>query len=192
MNTMKKISLFSIALVISAISFAQTWSVDKAHSRLGFGITHMGINEVDGSFKSFSATLTATKDDFSDGAVELTADVSSINTDNEQRDGHLKSPDFFDAATYSTFTFKSTSFTKVGGNKYKITGNLTLHGVTKPVTLDAVLVGSTVNPMNKKPTVGFRVTGSIKRTDFGIGAKFPTAMLSDEVILVANTELSKG
>ena len=189
---MKKITLFSIALVISAITFAQTWTVDKAHSKLGFGITHMGINEIDGSFKSFTGTVTASKDDFSDGVVDLTADVSSINTDNEQRDGHLKSPDFFDAATYGTLTFKSTSFTKVGGNKYKVAGNLTLHGVTKPVTLDAVLVGSTVNPMSKKPTVGFRVTGTIKRTDFGIGTKFPPAMLSDEVMLVANTELSKG
>ncbi|HEY4147663.1 MAG TPA: YceI family protein [Chitinophagaceae bacterium] len=189
---MKKITLFMIALSVSAISFAQTWTSDKPHSRLGFAVTHLGINEIDGAFKSFTATVTASKDDFSDGVIDLSADISSISTDVDQRDTHLKSADFFDATTFPTLTFKSTSFKKVGANKYEATGNLTLHGVTKPVTLEATLVGSTLNPMNKKPTVGFHVTSTIKRTDFGIGTKFPTAMLSDDVLLVANIELVKG
>jgi polyisoprenoid-binding protein YceI len=189
---MKKITLFMIALSVSAISFAQTWASDKPHSRLGFAVTHLGVNEIDGAFKSFTATITASKDDFSDGVVDLSADISSISTDVDQRDTHLKSPDFFDATTFPTLSFKGTSFKKVGANKYQVAGNLTLHGVTKPVTLDATLVGSTVNPQSKKPLVGFHVTTTIKRTDFGIGTKFPAAMLSDDVMLVANIEFVKG
>jgi polyisoprenoid-binding protein YceI len=89
-------------------------------------------------------------------------------------------------------TFKSTSVKKVGGNKYKVAGNLTLHGVTKAVTLDATLRGVTTNPMSKKATAGFKVSGTIKRSDFGFGAKYPNAMLSDEVTLNANTEFVKN
>ncbi|HLZ88613.1 MAG TPA: YceI family protein [Puia sp.] len=190
---MKKIILSTAALFLLAGStFAQEWNMDKAHSQINFGITHMGINEVDGSFGSVTAKFTATKDDFSDAVIELTADINSLNTGNEQRNNHLKSPDFFNAAQFGTLTFKSTSFKKVSDKAYELTGDLTLHGVTKPVTLTATFNGTTTNPMNKKTVAGFRVTGTIKRNDFGIGAGFPTAMLSDEVTLVANTEFVKG
>ncbi|GGA94116.1 YceI family protein [Puia dinghuensis] len=190
---MKKIILSAAALILVAGStFAQTWSMDKAHSQVNFGITHMGINEIDGSFGTVSATLTSSKDDFSDGVVEFTADMSSVNTGNEQRNNHLKSPDFFDAAKFATLTFKSTSFKKVSDKTYQVSGDLTLHGVTKPVTLTATFNGTTVNPMNKKTIAGFKVTGTIKRTDFGIGANFPAGMVSDDVTLVANTEFVKG
>jgi len=190
---MKKIILSTAALfILAASTFAQEWNMDKAHSQVNFGITHMGINEVGGSFGTVSAKFTATKDDFSDAAIELTADVNSINTGNEQRNTHLKSPDFFNAAQFGTLTFKSTSFKKVSDKTYQLTGDLTLHGVTKPVTLTATFNGTVTNPMNKKTVAGFKVTGTIKRTDFGIGANFPSNMLSDDVSLVANTEFVKG
>ena len=188
----KSIIVAAASLLISTAGFSQTWSWDKAHSQLNFGITHLGINEVDGGFGTVSATITSSKDDFSDASVELTADVNSINTGVEQRNNHLKSADFFDAAKYGTLTFKSTSFKKVGDKNYQVTGDLTLHGVTKSVVLNAVLNGTTTNPMSKKPVAGFKVTGVIKRSDFALGAGFPAGMLSDEVLLTANAEFVKG
>src|ERR1700744_5144655 len=143
---MKKIIAITAAFVLAAsVGFAQEWNWDKAHSQLNFGITHMGINEVDGTFKTVSAKLTASKDDLSDGQIELTADVNSVNTGVEARDNHLKSPAFFDAAQFGTLTFKSTSFKKVGDKTYKLDGDLTLHGVTKHVSLDVVFNGTVVN-----------------------------------------------
>jgi polyisoprenoid-binding protein YceI len=190
---MKKIILSTAALFILAGStFAQDWNMDKAHSQINFGITHLGINEVGGSFGSATAKLTSAKDDFSDAAIEFSADINTINTGNEQRNTHLKSPDFFDAAKFGTLTFKSTSFKKVSDKTYQLVGDLTLHGVTKPVTLTATFNGTIADPMSKKTRAGFKVTGTIKRTDFGIGTNFPAAMLSDDVSLVANTEFIKG
>ena len=188
----KTIIVAAAALLVSTAGFSQTWAWDKAHSQLNFGITHLGINEVDGSFSTVEATLTSSKDDFSDASVELTADVNSINTGVEQRNNHLKSADFFDAAKYGTLTFKSTSFKKLSGKNYQVTGDLTFHGVTKSVVLNAVLNGTAVNPQSKKTVAGFKVTGTIKRTDFGIATGFPSSMLSDEVTLSANAEFVKG
>ena len=188
---MKKISIFAAGLLLSASAFAQTWSIDKAHSRVGFGITHLTINEIQGDFKTFDGKITASKADFSDAAIEFSADINSINTEVEARDKHLKSADFFDAANNPTLSFKSTSFKKEKGKDYKVTGNLTMHGVTKPVTLNAVLVGTATNPMSKKEMAGFRISGVVKRSDFGIGASMPEAMLSENVEIKANTEFSK-
>ena len=188
---MKKFVLLVSAAVISVVSFGQTWSVDKAHSQLNFSVTHLSIADIGGAFRSFDSKITASKDDFSDASIELTAEVGSVNTGNDQRDNHLKTPDFFDAAKYPTLVFKSKSFTKVQGKKYKLAGDLTFHGVTKPVVLDVTLNGTTTNPMSKKATAGFTITGVIKRSDFGVAASMPAAMLSDEVRLVANTEFAK-
>jgi polyisoprenoid-binding protein YceI len=190
---MKKIKLFATAVVllVAQFSFGQTWSLDKAHARLGFTVTHLLVSDVEGGFKSFDIKVTSPKDDFTDAQVELTADVNSISTDNEKRDTHLKSPDFFDAAKYGTLTFKSTSFKKVSDKKYKVTGNLTMHGVTKPVELDVTLNGTTVHPYTKKTVAGFKVAGVFKRSDFGIGAATPTSVVSDEVTLSASAELIK-
>ncbi len=188
---MKKITIIAAGLLLSANSFAQSWSIDKGHSRIGFGITHLMINEINGNFKSFEGKITSSKEDFNDATIEFSADMNSINTDVEARDKHLKSPDFFDAATNPTVTFKSVSFKKEKGNEYKLTGNLTMHGVTKSVTLKAVLVGKATNPMSKKEMAGFRITGTINRGDFSIGASMPAAMLSEVVNITANTEFSK-
>ena len=107
------------------------------------------------------------------------------------RDNHLKSPDFFDAAKYAEITFKSTGIKSAGKNKYKLTGNLTLKDVTKPVTLDLVYNGIVENPMSKKPTAGFQVTGTIKRSDFNLGSGFPAPMISDEVTIKADGEFAQ-
>ncbi|MDR3713599.1 MAG: YceI family protein [Puia sp.] len=189
---MKKISILAAALVLSLSSvFAQTWNWDKAHSQLNFGITHLSISEIDGTFSTVTATLTSSREDLSDAVIELTADVNSLNTGNEQRNAHLKSPDFFDAAKYGSLVFKSTSFKKISGKNYQLTGDLTFHGVTKSVVLDVVFNGTVVNPQSKKTVGGFKVTGTIKRSDFGLGGQFPAAMLSDEVKLNANAEFVK-
>lgn len=181
----------AIALMSFALPIAGVWKNDNVHSRFGFGVTHMGIATFNGSFKDYSLTINATGDDFEGATVELTAEVKSINTDNERRDQHLQSPDFFDAAKYPQLVFKSTSFKKVADKKYKVEGDLTLHGVTKKVTLDATLVGTAVHPQSKKDMAGFKVTGTIKRSDFGIATGFPAAMLSDEVSLDGDFEFAK-
>src|ERR1700760_242648 len=118
---MKKLTLFAAvaasALLLSfTILESSTWTLDKSHAKLGFSIRHLMVSDVEGSFKMTSATITGSKDDFSDAVVEMTADASTVNTDNEQRDTHLKSADFFDVTKFPTITFKSTSFTKVSDN----------------------------------------------------------------------------
>ena len=187
---MKKVNLLISALLIAGAAAAQNWSLDKAHSKLGFGVTHLLISEVEGNFNSFDAKITSSTDDFSDAVIELTADVATINTNNEGRDKHLKSADFFDAEKFATLTFKSKSLTKVEGKKYKLTGDLTLHGITKTVTLDVVFNGTIDHPYNKKKVAGFKVSGTFKRSDFGVGSSSPA--VSDEVELKANTEFVKG
>jgi polyisoprenoid-binding protein YceI len=182
---------FNIALLLlsgaALATTAQTWTVDKAHAKLGFTVTHMMVSDVEGWFKSFDAKFTSSKEDFSDAAVELTADVNSINTDNDRRDAHLKSADFFEAAKFPSIIFKSKSFQKIEGKKYKLTGELTMHGITKIVDLDVTFNGTATGQGGKK-IAGFKVTGMLKRSDFGIAASTPKAMLSDEVQLLANAE----
>jgi len=178
------------ALMISMATFAQTWNLDKSHAKLGFTVTHLMVSDVEGSFKSFDVTLTSSKDDFTDAVITLTADVNSINTDNDKRDAHLKSPDFFDASKFPTLSFKSKSFKHIDGKNYKLTGDLTMHGVTKPVTLDVVYNGTITHPMSKKLIAGFKVSGTFKRSDFGVGGAM-TGVVSDEVTLIANAEFVK-
>ncbi|MBC7555128.1 MAG: YceI family protein [Taibaiella sp.] len=187
---MKKVTLFAAGLLIASTSFGQ-WSLDKAHSRLGFSVEHMKISETDGNFKDFDVKLASAKSDFSDAAIELTADANTVNTDMEARDKHLRSADFFDVEKNPTISFKSKSFKKVSGKQYKLTGDFTMHGVTKPVTLDAVFNGTTVNPMSKKTMAGFTVTGIVKRSEYALAATTPEALLGENVKLRANLEFSK-
>lgn len=181
----------AVALLSFTLPFAGTWKSDSVHSRFGFSVTHLGIASFNGSFTDYKISITNTAADFSDAVVEMTAEVKSIDTDNEMRNEHLKGPDFFDAAKFPQLTFKSTSFKKVSDKKYKVTGDLTLHGVTKKVELDAALVGTAVHPQSKKDLVGFKVTGIIKRTDFGIATGMPAAMLSDDVAITGDFEFVK-
>lgn len=188
---MKRNSIFAALFLLSTATFAQNWTIDKAHSRLAFTVTHLMISELGGTFSNFDAKFTSSKPDFTDAVIELTADINSIDTDNDQRDTHLKSPDFFDAQKNPALSFKSTSFKKTGDKQYKLAGDLTMHGITKPVVLDVVLGGTTTHPMSKKPLAGFRITGTIKRSDFNVGPSLPAAMVGDDVALVASAEFTK-
>jgi polyisoprenoid-binding protein YceI len=191
---MKK--LFSILIIafFSTAIFAQTkWNADLNHSKLTFSVTHMGISDVDGLFNKFEASAIANKADFSDAVFELSVEVPSINTQVEMRDNHLRSADFFEVEKYPSMTFKSTSITKVSKDKYKLNGNLTLRGITKPVTMDLWYRGTNVDAKTNKSTAGFQLTGIIKRSDFNVGPKFPAPMLSDEVKIKADGEfISEG
>jgi len=187
---MKKIFIMLPALLIlSAFTlFNDVWTNDDPHSQLGFTVKHLGISDVSGTFNDFDVTINSTKPDFNDAVVELTAHVASIDTRVEARDNHLKSADFFDAEKYPTLYFKSTSLKKEGKNKYKLTGDLALHGVTRQVTVDMEYTGTVENPANKKKTAGFQVRGTIKRSDFNLGSGFPPPMISNEVLIKADGE----
>ena len=184
---MKKVTFFAFTLFLATASFAQSaWTADKAHTKLGFTVTHLSISEVDGTFKSFDAKITSSKEDFSDAVFELTADMTQITTNNDMRDGHLKKADMFDVEKFPTMTFKSTGITKTADKKYTLAGNLTMKGVTKPVSLDLTLIGTNKNRDGKK-LAGFKVTGTVKRTDFGVGG-MPSMMVSENVELRASGE----
>lgn len=186
---MKKQLILSVLVVLSFSASAQTWNVDKAHAKLGFSITHLMISDVEGSFRTYEATITSSKDDLSDAVFEISADIAGINTDNEGRDKDLQSDRYFDAAKFPKLSYKSTSFTKIEGNKYKLVGDLTMKGVTKPVELQVIINGPIDSRGKKK--IGIKVSGTFKRTDFGIGGP-GNAMLSEEVTLIANGEFVKG
>jgi len=123
---MKKLQTLALAMLIAGAASAQTWKLDKNHAKLGFTVTHLLMSDVDGAFTSFDMKITSAKDDFSDAVIELTADVKSINTNQEGRDKDLRSPKYFNADTFPTLTFKSKALTKVEGQKYKLTGDAAL------------------------------------------------------------------
>ena len=148
------------------ISAPNVWKDDPAHSSVHFSIAHLVISEVDGVFREFDATLTTGKDDYSDAKLEATIKVASISTDNDRRDGHLRSGDFFDAEKYPTITFKSASFTKTGDSTFKIAGDLTIRDVTKPVVLDAIYRGQV--SMRGKTIIVFSASTEINRFDYGV------------------------
>jgi polyisoprenoid-binding protein YceI len=190
---MKKILiLLAAAFSYTAASAQTTWTVDKAHSNVKFTVTHLLVSDVDGIFKTYDATITAAKPDFSDAKFQISIQTASVTTDNDNRDKHISSPDFFDVATYPTITFTSTAITKTSDKHYKLTGNLTLHGVTKPASFDLWYRGTIQNPMSKADDAGFQLTGTIKRADFNFGSKFPDAVVSDEVTIKANGEFGKA
>lgn len=189
MNIIKQTALAIFLAATTTASFAQkTWKSDPMHSQLKFDIAHLGVNTVSGAFTDFTATIVAGKSDFSDAKFSLTAQAASVNTGVEPRNNHLKSADFFDVAQYPTITFQTTSLKKVKGNQYKLAGELTMHGVTKPVVMDLAFRGTVQNPMNKKDVAGFRLSGEINRNDFGIGPKFQAPMISEKVTIIADGE----
>jgi polyisoprenoid-binding protein YceI len=151
-----------------------------------FTVTHLLMSEVDGVFKSFDANITSSKEDFSDAVFELTADLKQVTTNNDMRDGHLQKEDMFNTEKFPTLSFKSTSIKSLGGKKYELKGNLTIKGVSKPITLELTHIGNGVNRQGKK-LAGFKATGTINRTDFGVGA-MPSAVVSDEVELRTSAE----
>lgn len=169
------------------------YNIDSAHSEVTFKIKHLMISTVSGQFTKFDATIDADKEDFSDAKISFEADVDSIDTKNEQRDGHLKSPDFFDVANHPKLTFTSTSFTKTGSD-YNLEGNLTIRGVSKSIVLDVTYEGKMVDPYGNEKH-GFEINGKINRKDFGLtwGAVTEAGgvVVSDEVKLSINAQFQK-
>jgi polyisoprenoid-binding protein YceI len=190
---MKKVQTLLALLMLTTASFAQDWKVDKGHSKVAFIVQHHGISEVDGYFKKYEATLTTTKADLSDAAFEMTVETPSITTDLDMRDNHLRSEDIFNVEKFPTMTFKSTSFKKKKNNQYVMMGNLTLRGVTKPITLDVTMNGPVENPNKnaKNFQVGIKALGKIKRSDFNLGSKLVTAFVSDEIQIRVTGEFNK-
>lgn len=145
----------------------QAWALDPTHSEIQFKVKHLMISTVTGNFHAFSANVETDGDDFSTAKITFNAEIDSISTGDAQRDGHLKSPDFFDAAQFPYIGFESTSFTKHTGDVYKLSGNLSMHGVTKAVELDAELGGIAKDPWGNTKA-GFTISGKINRKDFGL------------------------
>lgn len=144
-----------------------TWTIDHSHSEVNFKVRHMLVSNVRGNFGSYSATIEAADENFSDAVIRFEAAIDSINTGNEQRDGHLKSPDFFNAASHPTMTFASRTVSVVSAHEMKVEGDLTIRGVTKPITLDVIYNG-TVSGFGGVEIAGFEITGTINRFDYGL------------------------
>ena len=188
-------SLLLAVLIAGSSLKAQTkWVVDKAHSNVKFGVTHMVVSEVEGSFKIFDGTVENTKADFSDAKVNFTVDVNSINTDNERRDNHLKSDDFFNAAQFPQMKFVSTAFKPLGNNKYQLEGNLTIRDVTKPITFEVTYGGTLKTGQGTK--AGFKAKSTINRFDYNLKWDKATEtggmVVSKDVQLTLNIELNEA
>jgi polyisoprenoid-binding protein YceI len=189
--------LVVLSMVVGSIAIAADtpqWKLDKAHSGVNFSIKHMVISEVTGNFKDFTITATSDKDDFSDLSVESTIKVASINTENDGRDKHLKSDDFFNAEKFPEIKFKSTSTEKVGDKNYKITGDLTIREITKKVTFDAVYNGTVKAPWGAT-IAAFKATTTINRFDYNLkwnkAIETGGLVAGDMVNIVLNIELNK-
>jgi polyisoprenoid-binding protein YceI len=170
-----------------------TYKIDSVHSEVTFKIKHLMISNVSGNFTKFDGEINANNSDLSDAVFSFEADIDSINTNNEQRDGHLKSADFFDVENHPKLSFKSTSFTKKGDD-YELVGDFTLRGVTKSVQLNAEYFGSAVDPYGNEKH-GFEISGKISRKEFGLEFNIITdagnIVLSDDVKLLVNAQFSK-
>jgi len=143
------------------------WAIDPSHSEIGFKVKHMMFTNVSGKFTSFNAEIETTDDDFSTANINFEAAIDSVSTGNADRDGHLLSPDFFDAAQYPKLHFKGTSFKKVDEGDYKLEGDLTMHGATQPVKLDVEYSGLMKDPWGNVKA-GFSINGKINRKDWGL------------------------
>jgi polyisoprenoid-binding protein YceI len=164
-----------------------TWNIDTSHSTVGFSVRHMVFAKVNGRFKTFSGKLELDDADFTKSKVEVTIDVNSIDTHDEKRDGHLKSPDFFDAAANPNMTFTSKKAEKVGSEGYKLTGDLTIHGTTKEVTLDVEYGGRGKDPWGGE-RLGFHAKTTINRVDFGL--KWNQALEAGGVLVGEKVEIA--
>jgi len=184
--------MVGLLLLSSFLTHAQssTWIPDKAHSGVDFSILHLSLSRVRGHFGNIGGTIVLNESDITKSTVNVAIDVSTVDTGVAGRDGDLKGPNFFDVAQFPTATFVSTTVVK-NGNGLTVSGNLTLHGVTKPVVLQVEGPTGPVPGMDKKPHSGFSATTTISRTAFGIAAKFPAAVVGDEVKLTIDLDAAK-
>ncbi|OIR07571.1 protein YceI [mine drainage metagenome] len=171
-----------------------TYKIDAAHSEITFKVKHLMITNVTGSFTKFDATLEASKEDFTDAKISFNADVTSISTNNEQRDGHLKSDDFFAAEKFPALTFNSSSFKKISDEEYKLIGDLTIRDITKQIELSVEYGGTATDPYGQVKS-GFEISGKINRKDFGLVWTATTEaggiVVSDEVKLNLAVQMIK-
>ncbi|MBC7912591.1 MAG: YceI family protein [Pyrinomonadaceae bacterium] len=171
-----------------------TWVLDPAHSEVQFKVKHLVISTVTGKFNSFDGKVISQNDDFTDAEIEFSVDVASIDTNQEQRDAHLRSADFFDAENYPQIKFKSTSFEKVSGDEFTLTGNLTMRDVTKLVTLNVEFGGSATDFYGNLKA-GFEVSGKVSRKEFGLQwngiTEAGAIVVGDEIKLILNVQFAK-
>lgn len=190
---MKRFAALTGILALTApLAFAQatTWVSDPNHSEVDFAITHMSISKVHGRFGNVAATIQYDPADVTKSSVQVTIDVTTVDTGVQGRDTDLKGANYFDVATYPKATFTSTSVAK-NGNHLTVAGNLTLHGVTKPVVLDVDSPTAPITDRRNKVHTGFSATTSISRTAFGISPNTPSAMLGDDVALTIEVDAVK-
>ncbi len=170
-KTTRKIEILAVlaamTLAATGVVRAAEYTIDSSHSAIGFQVRHMAISKVNGSFNSFEGGFVFDKNDPSVWQAEVTIDAASIDTGNEKRDDHLRSPDFFDADQFPALTFRSTSVTMAKGGQGTVTGDLTVHGVTRPVTLEVEFLGEVADPWGNQ-RAGFSLRGKINRRDFGL------------------------
>jgi len=165
---------------------AGTWTIDPSHSRVGFAVKHLGIATVRGQFDRFEGTL-AVGDGLSPSTIIATIDAASINTSEEQRDAHLRSPDFFDADTHPELVFESTAIAPVDDETFHVAGELTMRGVTRPVELEAIVEGTETDPWGNE-RVGLQITGQVNRGEFGM--TFNQALGGGNVLVSDKVKLS--
>lgn len=194
---MKKAVLVLVFFLLTiSFSNAQTkWNLDKSHSKVHFTVSHLVITDVMGQFKNFDANIETSKDDFTDAKINFSVEVSSIYTENEKRDTHLKSDDFFNAEKFPKMTFAGKSLKKVGGKKYKLTGDFTIRDITKQVTLDVIYNGTIKDPWGNTKA-GFKITGSVNRFDYNLKWNVLTeaggAVVGKTVYITIDLELDKA
>ncbi len=182
------LSALVLGLFASARAATETYVIDSVHSSVGFSIRHM-VSKVPGSFTQFSGTITVDQDNMEHNSVEAVIDVGSINTANEKRDGHLKTPDFFDAAQFATITFKSKAWKKTGADTYDVTGDLTIKDVTKEVVLNVTALGFGPGMKPNSKLSGWEATTTLKKSDFNLsGPAMLGKVLGDEVKVHINIE----
>lgn len=191
-----KIFLISAALLLLSFgAYAQNWTLDKTHSSIVFSVDHMVISETQGKFTDFSAELTGIKDDFSDVYLKAVIKVSSVDTDNKERDSHLRRDEFFDAAKYPEITFEAASFKKISGNQYEIPGKLTIRGITKNVVFKGQMKGPIKGARGGMVT-GLHASTTINRQDYGVAwrqtAPAGELVVGDIVSITINAEFTKN
>jgi len=187
---MRALKYLAIAGLLGAAVSAQaapvTYKLDPGHTMVLFSWNHFGFSNPTANLGLGDGTLVFDEKNPAQSTVEVTLPLADLDTHVGKLDEHLKKPDFFDAEKYPAVTFKSTKVQALGGHKFKVTGDLTVHGVTKPVVLDATLNRVGPHPMSKSQSIGFDATASIKRSDFGVGAYVPN--VSDEIKIRITTE----
>ncbi|MCJ0928123.1 YceI family protein [Acinetobacter lwoffii] len=186
----KTLALGLAVASVATVSMAKpvAYTIDPTHSATVFSWSHFGFSTPSANFRDIQGTINVDNVKPANSSVNVNIPVASINTNVKALDDHIKTAEFFDAAKYPNITFKSTKVQALGKNKYKITGNLTVKDVTKPVVLDAVLNKQGVHPMTKLQTIGFNATTSFNRSAFGVGGYVPN--VGDKITVNITTEAS--